>query len=147
MPGIKLFTIGFTERSAEQFFTRLSESGVKRLIDIRLRNSSQLAGFAKSEDLKYFLKAICGIDYVHNPDLAPTPEILNGFKKKEISWDEYEEKYLQLAAGRSMDEKMRGELRDGDCLLCSERMPANCHRRLLAEFLQNRIGGLEVCHL
>ncbi len=143
----KLMTIGFTESSAETFFTKLRESGVKRVVDVRLRNTSQLAGFAKSDDLKYFLKAICGIDYVHRPDLAPTPELLNGYKKKEISWDTYEDRYLKLAAERGMDEAMRGELRDGDCLLCSERMPSCCHRRLLAEFLENRIGGMEVCHL
>lgn len=142
-----LFTIGFTRTSAREFFTKLEEAGVGRIIDIRLRNTSQLAGFAKCQDLRYFLDAICGVGYVHRPELAPTKELLTGYKKDEISWDRYEEQYLALAKRREMASKLAQDLRDGDCLLCSERTPEHCHRRLLAEHLRDEIGGLEICHL
>ena len=82
MKQTKLFTIGFTKKSAEEFFSRLQTAGVKRVIDVRLNNVSQLAGFAKREDLAYFLKALCDCEYRHEPLLAPTKEILNGYKKK-----------------------------------------------------------------
>ena len=68
---MRLFTIGFTKKSAEGFFTNLSKAGVKRVIDIRLNNMSQLAGFTKRDDLRYFLRTICNIDYIHLPELAP----------------------------------------------------------------------------
>ena len=88
---IQLFTIGFTKKSAEKLFTQLSRSGVQRLVDVRLNNTSQLAGFAKREDLAYFLKAICGIDYVHVPELAPTAQILDAYKKHKGDWAVYEQ--------------------------------------------------------
>lgn len=147
MSDKRLYTIGFTKRNARQFFTRLQEAGVGRIIDVRLRNTSQLAGFAKCDDLRYFLDVVCGIDYVHRPELAPTKELLTGFKKGNISWETYAEKYRQLVRERDMAAKMAAHLRDGDCLLCSERTPEHCHRRLLAEHLRGKLGGLEVCHL
>ncbi len=146
-PTKKIFTIGFTKRNAEQFFTKLQKNSVKRIVDVRLKNTSQLAGFAKSDDLKYFLNAIARIDYVHRPDLAPTNELLKGFKSKDISWDQYSEQYLALAQERKIDESLDDWLHDGDCLMCSERIPTHCHRKLLAEFIQKHMEGIEVCHL
>src|SRR6185312_937616 len=93
---MKIFTIGFTKKSAEMFFTRLKNAGVKRLVDVRLNNVSQLAGFTKKSDLRYFTEAICNIDYLHVPDLAPTQEMLDAYKKEKGSWAEYERRFLDL---------------------------------------------------
>ncbi|MCS7269438.1 MAG: DUF488 domain-containing protein, partial [Geminicoccaceae bacterium] len=93
---MKLFTIGFTKKSAETFFTALERAGVRRVIDVRIDNSSQLAGFTKKDDLAFFLKKIAGIDYVHLPNLAPTREMLDGYKKRGGSWEDYERKFLAL---------------------------------------------------
>jgi uncharacterized protein (DUF488 family) len=147
MDEIRIFTIGFTQKTAEQFFTRIMEAGVKRIIDVRLNNSSQLAGFAKCEDLRYFLKTICGIDYVHRPDLAPTKEILDAFKKQKGEWAAYERDFRRLISQRAVDKLMAKELQDGDCLLCSEPTPEHCHRRLVAEHLKDTLGRIEICHL
>ncbi|MDD9860652.1 MAG: DUF488 domain-containing protein [Nitrospira sp.] len=87
---MRLFTIGFTKKSAEGFFTKLSEGGARRVVDVRLNNVSQLAGFAKRQDLEYFLRELCGIDYVHLPELAPTKEMLDGYKKHKGGWEKYE---------------------------------------------------------
>ena len=112
-----------------------------------LNNTSQLAGFAKSEDLRYFLKTICGMDYVHRPDLAPTQEILEAFKKKKGEWAVYEPDFRRLISGRAIEKGMAKELRNGDCLLCSEPTPEHCHRRLVAEYLKEKLGRIEICHL
>src|ERR1017187_9087792 len=118
---MKLFTIGFTKKSAETFFTRLKNAGVKRLIDVRLNNVSQLAGFTKKEDLRYFTKAICGIDYLHLPELAPTAEILDPYKKqKDGDWAVYERQFLDLMRSRRIEDSVSRETLDGACLLCSE---------------------------
>lgn len=143
----KLFTIGFTKKSAEDFFTRLSGAGVKRIIDVRLNNVSQLAGFAKRDDLAYFLKTICQCDYRHKPRLAPTKEILDGYKKKRISWDEYEKRFLELLERRKVQEHFSAEELEDVCLLCSEADPENCHRRLVAEYLIRHFDGLSIHHL
>jgi uncharacterized protein (DUF488 family) len=147
MNKIRLFTIGFTRRTAEEFFTRLEEAGVRRVIDVRLSNSSQLAGFAKHKDLRYFLKSICSIDYIHQPELAPTKEILDAFRKPKGDWITYERDFRQLITRRAIDRLMASKLRDGDCLLCSEPTPEKCHRRLVAEHLKEALGGIEICHL
>jgi uncharacterized protein (DUF488 family) len=144
---MKLFTIGFTKKSAEEFFTLLHNAGVRRIIDIRLNNTSQLAGFAKAQDLKYFLHAITGIDYVHIPDFAPTQEILDDFKKKKGSWAEYESKFKDLMVNRRIAETAASLLRENDCLLCSEYTPEHCHRRLVSEHFQEELGNIEVIHL
>ncbi|MFQ5799930.1 MAG: DUF488 family protein, partial [Bacteroidota bacterium] len=119
---MRIFTIGFTKTTAENFFSRLKSSGARKIIDVRLNNVSQLAGFAKRDDLKYFAKAICGIDYQHLPSLAPTQDILDGFKKRRGSWSDYETKFLDLMARRRIEEIDREQL-DGACLLCSEDKP------------------------
>jgi uncharacterized protein (DUF488 family) len=143
---MKLFTIGFTKSSAEQFFSRLSKAHVMKLIDVRLNNVSQLAGFAKKDDLRYFTKTICGIEYEHLPDLAPTQDILDEYKKSKGAWSVYAQKFLDLMARRKIENIDRSRL-DGGCLLCSEDKPHHCHRRLVAEYLKEKWGDVEIEHL
>jgi len=142
-----LFTIGFTQKSAQKFFETLKRAGVKRVIDTRLNNVSQLAGFAKRSDLEYFLKAIDDIDYIHILDLAPTKDILDEYKKQKGDWSVYEQKFLKLMADRQIEKKVSPDLADGACLLCSEAKPHHCHRRLVAEYLNDRWGNVNICHL
>ena len=144
---MRLFTIGFTKKSAEEFFTILHNTGVSRIVDVRLNNTSQIAGFAKARDLKYYLHAIAGIDYVHIQDFAPTQEILDNFKKNKGSWAEYERRFVDLMVERRLAETAAKLLRDRDCLLCSEHTPEHCHRRLLAEYLKKHLPNIEVEHL
>jgi uncharacterized protein (DUF488 family) len=144
---MKLFTIGFTKKSAETFFSRLKSANVKRLIDVRLNNVSQLAGFTKKDDLRYFAKAICNIDYLHLPDLAPTAEILDPYKKKKHGdWQLYERQFLDLMRARHIENTSR-EMLDGSCLLCSEEKPHHCHRRLVAEYLKEKWVDVEIEHI
>ena len=143
---MKIFTIGFTKTSAEDFFSRLSQSGASRIVDVRLNNVSQLAAFAKRDDLKFFAATICGAGYEHFPQLAPTKEILNAYKKSKGSWEEYEEKFLKLMEERRI-EGIDPRLLDGGCLLCSEHTPHHCHRRLVAEYLQEKWNDVEIIHL
>lgn len=143
---MKLFTIGFTKTSAEGFFERLKRSGAKAIVDVRLNNVSQLAGFAKRDDLKYFAKAVCGIDYRHIPKLAPTKDILDQYKKAKGDWSDYERKFLDLMRSRHIED-IEKSLLDGGCLLCSEDKPHHCHRRLVAEYLKQHWGDVEVIHL
>jgi uncharacterized protein (DUF488 family) len=144
---MKVYTIGFTKTSAESFFARLRKAGVKRVLDVRLNNVSQLAGFAKKNDLRYFLTALCSIGYQHRPELAPTKEMLDAYKKKKGPWEEYEAQFLDLMARRRIEEKIDPEIVAGSCLLCSEDTPRHCHRRLVVEYLQEKWGDLEVVHL
>jgi uncharacterized protein (DUF488 family) len=145
--SINLFTIGFTKKSAEQFFNTLGEARVKRVIDTRLNNVSQLAGFTKRPDLEYFLKQIGNIEYVHLLDLAPTKDILDAYKKNGGDWQTYEKQFLQLIAKRKIEEKVLPNLLDGGCLLCSEATPHHCHRRLVAEYLSQKLGTIKIHHL
>ncbi len=145
---MKILTIGFTRKSAETFFTRLKDAGVKRLIDVRLNNVSQLAGFSKRDDLRYFARAICDIDYLHLPELAPTAEILDPYKKaKNGDWTLYEWQFLDLMRSRRIESTMSRETLDGGCLLCSEEKPHRCHRRLVAEYLKEHWPGVEIEHI
>jgi uncharacterized protein (DUF488 family) len=144
---MKIFTIGFTKKSAETFFTRLTNAGVRRLVDVRLNNVSQLAGFTKRDDLRYFTKAICNIEYVHLPDLAPTKDILDTYKKHKGEWPVYEEQFLNLMRSRRIEEKTSPEMLDGACLLCSEEKPHHCHRRLVAEYLKEKWGNVAIEHI
>jgi len=116
-------------------------------VDIRLNNTSQLAGFAKRDDLRYFAMAICHIDYVHLPELAPTQDILEAYKKHKGNWGLYERQFLDLIARRKIEEKVKREMLDGGCLLCSEDKPNRCHRRLVAEYLKEKWGDVEIRHL
>jgi uncharacterized protein (DUF488 family) len=145
---MKIFTIGFTKKSAETFFTRLKNAGVKRLVDVRLNNVSQLAGFTKRDDLQYFTKAICGIEYVHIPRLAPTLDILDPYKKqKNGDWPLYERQFLDLMRARRIEETVSRDLLDSGCLLCSEETPHHCHRRLVAEYFKEKWDGIEIEHI
>ena len=144
---MRLMTIGFTKKSARHFFGALQKAGVKRVADVRLNNVSQLAGFAKRNDLEYFLRTICGIDYVHLPDLAPTQEMLDAFKKHGGSWQEYEDRFLDLMARRRIEKTITRELLEDGCLLCSEHKPHHCHRRLVAEYLDQHWGDVDIRHL
>ncbi len=144
---MKLYSIGFTKTTAESFFTRLSNAGVKKVIDVRLNNVSQLAGFAKKDDLRYFLEAICRIGYEHRPELAPTQDMRDEHKKHRGDWARYEERFLELMATRKIEESVPRSAVDEACLLCSEDKPHHCHRRLVAEYLKKKWGDLEIIHL
>lgn len=144
---MKVYTIGFTKKNAETFFGLLREVNVTRIVDVRLNNVSQLAGFAKRDDLAFFAKELCGAEYIHVPDLAPTKDILDAYKKAKGSWEEYEKRFLDLMAERRIEDSVPRELVDGGCLLCSEDTAHHCHRRLVAEYLNEQWGGLEVEHL
>jgi uncharacterized protein (DUF488 family) len=147
MDKIKLFTIGFTKKTAEQFFNKLQLAGVRRIIDIRLNNVSQLAGFAKRDDLKFFLRAICDIDYIHEPKLAPTKEILDEYKKNKGDWSVYEKKFIELMHYREVEKILSTDVLNFGCFLCSEDKPDKCHRRLVAEFLNEKSGNVDINHL
>ena len=145
--SVNLFTIGFTKKTAQQFFDTLVNAGVKRVIDTRLNNISQLAGFTKRADLEYFLREIGDIEYVHTLDLAPNKDILDAYKKNQGDWETYEKKFLKLMSDRQIEKKVSPELIDGGCLLCSEAKPHYCHRRLVAEYLSDKWGNITICHL
>jgi uncharacterized protein (DUF488 family) len=145
--SIQVFTIGFAETSAEDFFRLLRQSGAKRVIDVRLNNTSQLAGFSKRDDLRFFLKEVCGMEYVHVPELAPTQDILDAFKKHKGSWAVYEQEFNNLMAKRSIERAISQDMLNLSCMLCSEKKPHHCHRRLVAEYLQKAWGDLATKHL
>ena len=144
---MKLFTIGFTRKSAEQFFGLLNRPDLKRVVDIRLNNTSQLAGFTRSNDLRYFLKSILGKEYMHVPELAPTPEILKAYRDGDEDWVRYEKDFMALMQARRVETSVPATLLDGGCLLCSEALPAHCHRRLVAEYLAARLSDVTIEHL
>jgi uncharacterized protein (DUF488 family) len=144
---VKVFTIGFTQKSACEFFGKLRRPGLARLVDVRLNNVSQLAGFSKRDDLRFFCDAILSIEYLHLPEFAPTQEMLDEYKKKRGEWSSYEAKFLGLMAERKVEHTVAREVIDGACLLCSEATPENCHRRLVAEYLKGKWGDLEIEHI
>ena len=145
---MEIYTIGFTQKSAAEFFGLLRRAGIRRLIDVRLNNTSQLAAFAKRDDLEYFLAEICGADYHHEPMLSPTKEILDAYKKREIAWDEYEARFLDLLVEREVEQTVDRRLFDVPAvLLCSEPTAEHCHRRLVAEYLAEQWGGATITHL
>jgi uncharacterized protein (DUF488 family) len=140
---MKVYTIGFTQKSAQRFFELLRNAHVKRVVDVRLNNTGQLAGFSKHDDLIFFLREIGGIDYVHVPELAPTVDILDAYKKHKGSWEVYEQEFLSLMEKRRIDETVARDIVDGGCLLCSEHKPHYCHRRLVLDFLEKKWGQLD----
>jgi len=144
---MNLFTIGFTKKTAEVFFNKLRHSGAKRIVDVRLNNVSQLAGFAKRNDLQFFLREVCGMDYAYVPELAPTKDILDEYKKNKGDWSVYEGKFLDLMRQREIEKRVDPMLLEEGCLLCSEDKPHHCHRRLVAEYLKQHWGDIEVTHL
>ena len=143
-----IFTIGFTQSSAERFFGRLKKAGIRLLMDVRLNNRSQLAGFAKQEDLKFFLSEICGMDYRYEPLLAPTQEILAAYKKNGGQWSVYELQFTALLREREIETQLSpSDFADPTVLLCSEATPENCHRRLVVEYLQQHWPDVKAIHL
>ncbi|MBR2102995.1 MAG: DUF488 domain-containing protein [Prevotella sp.] len=145
---ITLFTIGFTKKSAEIFFGLLRKNNVKKLVDVRISNSSQLAGFAKGKDLEFFVKEICHVPYQHITDFAPTKELLDKWHKQEVTWEEYVVIYNSLLKERGVLRKYGVNQFDGACFLCSEETPDNCHRRLLAEFMKKHSAeDVRIVHL
>jgi len=142
-----ILTIGFAKKSAREFFTILKEAGVSTVIDIRLNNVSQLAGFTKKQDLQYFLEEIACVTYIHKPELAPTKEILDAYKKEHIDWSGYERQFRQLLIERHVENLVTPQLVDKACFLCSEPEPDKCHRRLVAEYLRERWGNVQIKHL
>lgn len=145
--AVQVFSIGFTEKSAERFFTLIEGAGVRRVVDVRLHNDSQLAGFSKRKDLEFFLRRMLGIQYVHIPELAPTKEMLDGYKKGGGSWADYEKRFLDLMAARRIEDNVDPDLLRGGCLLCSEHKPHKCHRRLVAEYLAGKWDAVTIQHL
>lgn len=144
---MKVSTIGFTKKSAEEFFQLIRQSGAQRIVDVRLRSGSQLAGFAKKNDIAWFARELCNIDYVHMPTLAPSKELLDDYRKNGMPWETYETRFLDLMRSRRVERTLSKELVDDGCLLCSEAQPHHCHRRLVAEYLQEHWGPFEVHHL
>jgi uncharacterized protein (DUF488 family) len=143
-----IMTIGFTKTNAERFFNRLASAGVKVLYDVRLHNTSQLSGFAKADDLAFFLEKIANIRYQHQPLLAPTDDMLKAFKRDKGDWNEYQKKFIDLMAQRKIEDRFDPSFFDNACLLCSEATPHHCHRRLVCEYLNSKWGGsLRVRHL
>ena len=148
MSNAPLFTIGFTQKTAKVFFETLGSRGVRTLLDTRLNNSGQLAGFSKRDDLAYFTTKLVGGEYVHWLEAAPTDDLLRAFKKKEISWDLYAREDVALMEKRLMENTIPLEKLEYGCLLCSEAKPHNCHRRLLAEYLNTKLKSrFEIVHL
>jgi len=143
----KIFTIGFTGKSAEFFFSLLEENNIKKLIDVRLNNVSQLAAFAKKDDLEFFLKRILSCEYIHRPDLAPTEIIFKNFKKKIINWEVYTNEYIKLLNSRNIVSCLKKDEIMNSVFLCSEHQPKFCHRRLLVEYLQKQWNDFEIIHL
>lgn len=145
---MEIYTIGFTQTTAERFFGRLAEAGVQQLLDVRLNNSSQLAGFAKAKDLPYFLDSLIGATYRHEPLLAPTQELLDEYKKRKGDWVTYEERFLELMADRRIEVRLsQADFTTPTALLCSEATAERCHRRLVCEYLADHWAGLQAVHL
>ena len=144
---MKVLTIGFTKKSAERFFTILRDSGAKRIVDVRLNNVSQLAGFAKKSDLEFFLREICKMNYVHEPRLAPAQDLLDAYKKNKGEWSDYERRFIELMKSRRIETTVSRDIIADACLLCSEEKPDKCHRRLIAEYLAQHWGRIEIVHL
>jgi uncharacterized protein (DUF488 family) len=147
MTTINLFTIGFTKKSAEIFFGKIRDAGVQKVIDVRLNNTSQLAGFAKRDDLAYFLKAICSCNYRHEPLLAPRKENLEAYKKKMIGWTRYANHFNAVLRARKAHKLVSASELHKACLLCSEPVPDNCHRRLVAEYFRDHFNNISITHL
>jgi uncharacterized protein (DUF488 family) len=145
---MEIYSIGFTQKNASQFFDTLKANGIERLLDVRLNNTSQLAGFAKQADLAYFLRQICGAAYEHEPLLAPTQEILDAYKKQKGDWGAYEKEFLALVRSRHIESAIDKEsFAQKTVLLCSEPTAEHCHRRLVLEYLQKHWEGVLIHHL
>ncbi len=145
---MEIYSIGFTQKSASEFFGALKTHGIERLLDVRLNNTSQLAGFAKQADLAWFLGQICNCAYQHEPLLAPEQGMLDAYKKQKGSWDQYSEEFLTLMRSRNIESQIDKEsFHQKTVLLCSEPTAENCHRRLVLEYLQQSWKDVIIHHL
>ena len=146
---MKIYTIGYTKKSAEEFFGLLEEHGVDRVLDVRLKNTSQLAGFTKKDDLEYFLRRILGIDYFHLEFLAPTADLMREYREAGEDWELYTREFSKLLEERDVLNTLERSLFSEKqcCLMCSEPDADHCHRRLVAEHLQEAWPDIEVVHL
>jgi uncharacterized protein (DUF488 family) len=144
---LKIYTIGFTGKSAEEFFSLINPESMNKLIDIRINRVSQMSGFAKERDLGFFLERISGLDYVVNEDLAPTKSLLSEYRNKEIDWNTYSERYIDLLNQRKVLSSLDESYFDKGVLLCSEKDPIACHRVLLANHLERHFKDVEIAHL
>ncbi len=144
---IRIFTIGNAGKNARQFFTILKQAGIRQVIDVRLYNTSQLAGFTKKQDIEYFLQVIVGASYIHLPIMAPTKQLFNDYKKRLISWQQYETRFKTIIARRQIDKHIEPGNMDMTCFLCSEAKADNCHRRLVAEYLAELWPNISILHL
>ena len=143
----RIFTIGYAGKSAREFFTILKQAGIRKVVDVRLYNTSQLAGFTKKQDIKYFLQAIVGASYIHLPVMAPTKQLLNDYKKRLISWQQYETRFNQIITQRQIESHIMPQDANMGCLLCTEAKADNCHRRLVAEYLAGHWQNISIHHL
>ncbi len=145
---MEIYTTGFAKKSAAEFFETLKKAGVERLLDVRLNNTSQLSGFTKREDLRFFLREICGAEYIHLPLLAPTQDLLGAYKGDGMSWQDYERRFLSLMRQRRIQDELDKDLfGKPTVLLCSERTSEHCHRRLVLEYLDSQWGDIHITHL
>lgn len=145
---VDIYTIGFTKKGAESFFHLLRDANIMRLIDTRINNRSQLSGFAKRDDLKFFLDELLDADYVYNASLAPTKELLDEWRDDDITWNRYEDRFEQLMAEREIEKNLdQSQFDEPTVLLCSEDKPDYCHRRLIVEYLDEKWGNVNGIHL
>lgn len=145
---MEIYTIGFTKKSAREFFGLLDDARIRRLVDVRLRNASQLAGFSKRDDLEFFLDQLLGVDYEHRTELAPSPPLMDAFRKEGLAWERFRTRFLDLLAEREIAATLdREPFEVPTVLLCSEHTPERCHRRLVAEHLADGWGGASIRHL
>jgi uncharacterized protein (DUF488 family) len=144
---IRIFTIGYAGRNAREFFAILKQAGIKKVVDVRLYNTSQLAGFTKKQDIEYFLQTIVGAEYIHLPIMAPTGRLLTDYKKELTSWQQYEIQFKALITQRQIQKHITPQDADMSCLLCSKAKADNCHRRLVAEYLAEYWQNVSIHHL
>ena len=144
---IRIFTIGYAGKNAHEFFAILKQAGIRKVIDVRLYNTSQLAGFTKKQDVEYFLQSIVGAEYVHLPIMSPTKQLLNDYKKGLISWQQYETQFKSIIAARQIEKHITPQDINMACFLCSEAKADNCHRRLIAEYLAGLWPNISIIHL
>ena len=144
---MSVFTIGFTGKTAETFFSTLKESGAKRVVDIRINRTSQLAGFAKEQDMSYFLNKLSNMNYLVNTDLAPTKDLLTSYREREISWEKYSQEYISLIHKRKIIESLGIEYFENSVFMCSEKESERCHRKLLTDLLLEKFPRVEIVHL
>ena len=145
---MEIYTIGFTQKSAAEFFGALKANGIQRLVDVRLNNVSQLAGYSKRDDLQFFLRSILDAGYVHEPSLAPEAETLKAYRDRQIDWPEYERRYLALLESRHVETMLERALFEfRTVLLCSEPTHDMCHRRLIVEYLDRKWGDVRAIPL